>query len=94
MRVGPDAGSPAAANAKPVLNAKDIMSIVERKDISIKTPVHNHNPQRQGLEDNLFDFGDALCDYNSDGGTIRINQGLATLMLISSLLQQRRQTGS
>jgi hypothetical protein len=92
MREGPEAGSPAAANAKPVLNAKDIMSIVENKDISIKTPVHNHNPQRQGLEDNLFDFGDALLGlgYTSDGGTIRINQGLATLMLI----QQRRQTGS
>jgi hypothetical protein len=57
---------PAAATAKPVLNAKDIMSIVERKDISIKKPGPNHNPQRQGLEDNLFDFGDALCDYTSD----------------------------
>ena len=79
-----DIGSPEAVKAKPVLNAKDIMSIVERKDISIKTPVHNHNPQRQGLEDNLFDFGDALCDYTSDGGTIRINQGLATLMLIAA----------
>jgi hypothetical protein len=79
-----DTGSPAAAKAKPVLNAKDIMSIVERKDISIKTPVPDHNPQRKGLEDNLFDFGDALCDYTSDGGTIRINQGLATLMLIAA----------
>jgi hypothetical protein len=48
----------AAESAKPVLNAKSIMEIAERKDISIKTPVHNHNPQRQGLEDNLFDFGD------------------------------------
>jgi hypothetical protein len=45
MRERPDTGSPAAAIAKPVLNAKDIMSIVERKDISIKTPVYNHNPQ-------------------------------------------------
>ncbi len=79
-----DIGSPAAAKEKPVLNAKDIMSIVERKDISIKTPVQDHNPQRKGLEDNLFDFGDALCDYTSDGGTIRINQGLATLMLIAA----------
>ena len=84
MIEGQDAGSPAAAKAKPVLNAKDIMSIVERKDISIKTPVPDHNPQRKGLEDNLFDFGDALCDYTSDGGTIRINQGLATLMLIAA----------
>jgi hypothetical protein len=79
-----DTGSPAAAKAKPVLNAKDIMSIVERKYISIKTPVPDHNPQRKGLEDNLFDFGTALCDYTSDGGTIRINQGLATLMLIAA----------
>jgi hypothetical protein len=78
------AGSPVAVKAKPVLNAKDIMSIVEMKDISIKTPVSNHNPQRKGLDDNLFDFGDALCDYTSDGGTIRINQGLATLMLIAA----------
>ena len=60
------------------------MEIAEAKDISIKTPVHNHNPQRQGLEDNLFDFGDALLDYTSDGGTIRINQGLATFMLIAA----------
>ena len=60
------------------------MEIAERKDISIKIPVHNHNPQRQGLEDNLFDFGDALLDYTSDGGTIRINQGLATFMLIAA----------
>ncbi len=55
-----DIGSPAAAKVKQVLNARDIMSIVERKDISIKTPVPDHNPQRKGLEDNLFDFGDAL----------------------------------
>ena len=60
------------------------MEIAERKNISIKTPVHNHNPQRQGLEDNLFEFGDALLDYTSDGGTIRINQGLATFMLIAA----------
>ena len=73
-----DTSSPVTVNEKPVLNARDIMSIVERKDISIKTPVPNHNPQRKGLEDNLFDFGDALSDYTSDGGTIRINQGLAT----------------
>ena len=84
MREGPYASSPAANTAKPVLNAKDIMNIVERKDISFKTPVHNHNPQRQGLEDNLLDFGDALLGYTSDGGTIRINQGLATLMLIAA----------
>ncbi len=74
----------AADSAKPVLNAKSILEIAERKDISIKTPVHNHNPQRQGLKDNLFDFGDALVDYTSDGGTIRINQGLATFMLIAA----------
>jgi hypothetical protein len=79
-----DTGSPEAVKVKPVLNAKDIMSIVEKKDISIKTPVPDHNPQRKGLEDNLFEFGDALCDYTSDGGTIRINQGLATLMLIAA----------
>ncbi len=79
-----DTSSPEAVKAKPVLNAKDIMSIVEMKDISIKTPVPDHNSQRKGLEDNLFDFGDALCDYTSDGGTIRINQGLATLMLIAA----------
>jgi hypothetical protein len=60
------------------------MKIAERKEISIKTPVHNHNPQRQGLDDNLFDFGDVLLDYTSDGGTIRINQGLATFMLIAA----------
>ncbi len=89
MRERPEAGSPAANNAKPVLNARDIMSIVKRKDISIKTPVYNHNPQRQGLEDNLFDFGDALCDYTSDDGTIRINQGLATLMLIAATAEAR-----
>ncbi len=59
------------------------MNIVERKDISIKTPVPNHNPQRQGLEDNLFDFGDALCDYTSDGGTIRINQGVRSIVPIA-----------
>ncbi len=51
------------------------MSIVERKDISIKTPEPNHNPQRKGLEDKLFDFGDALCDYTSDGGTIGSTKG-------------------
>jgi hypothetical protein len=97
MREGPDACSPAANTANPVLYAKDIMNIVERKDISIKTPVHNHNPQRQGLENNLLDFGDALLGYTSDGGTIRINQGLATLMLIAAtakapnkLLMERR----
>jgi hypothetical protein len=77
-------GSPAEDTGKPVLNAKSIMEIAERKDISIKTPAHNHNLQRQGLEDNLFDFGDALLDYTSDGGTIRINQGLATFMLIAA----------
>ena len=60
------------------------MEIAEANDISIKTPVHNHNPQRQGLENNLFDFGDALLYYTSDGGTIRINQGLATFMLIAA----------
>ena len=76
--------APEAVKAKPVLNAQDIMSIVERKDISIKKPVPDHNPQRKGLDDNLFDFEDALCDYTSDGGTIRINQGLATLMLIAA----------
>jgi hypothetical protein len=77
--------SPNAAEiAKPVLNGKSIMEIAERKEISIKTPVHNHNPQRQGLDDNLFDFGDALLDNTSDGGTIRINQGLATFMLIAA----------
>jgi hypothetical protein len=73
-----------AEKAKPVLDAISIREIAERKDIRIKTPVHNHNPQRQGLEDNLFDFGDALVDYTSDGGTIRINQGLATFMLIAA----------
>jgi hypothetical protein len=40
-----DIGSPAAAKVKQVLNARDIMSIVERKDISIKTPVPDHNPR-------------------------------------------------
>jgi hypothetical protein len=74
----------AAESAKQVLDGKRILEIAERKEISIKTPVHNHNPQRQGLEDNLFDFGDALVDYTSDGGTIRINQGLATFMLIAA----------
>ncbi len=55
--------SPNAAEiAKPVLNAKSIMEIAEKKNISIKTPVHNHNPQRQGLDANLFDFGDTLLD--------------------------------
>ncbi len=62
MTEGQGVGSPAADTAKPVLNVRDILEIAERKDISIKTPVHNHNSQRQGLEDNLFDFGDALLD--------------------------------
>jgi hypothetical protein len=84
MREDPDVSSPAAETAKPVLNARSIVEIAENKEISIKTPVHNHNPQRQGLEDNLFDFGDALLDYTSDGGTIRINQELATFMLIAA----------
>ncbi len=74
---------PAAAVVMPVLNARSLMEIVEKKEISIKKPV-NHNPQRQGLDDNLFDFGDALKDYTSDGGSIRVNQGLATLMLIAA----------
>jgi hypothetical protein len=84
MREGPDVSSPAAETVKPVLNARSIMEVAEAKDTSIKTAVHNHNPQRQGLEDNLFDFGDALLDYTSDGGIIRINQGLATFMLIAA----------
>ncbi len=45
MREDPDVSSPAAETAKPVLNARSIMEIAEAKDISIKTPVHNHNPQ-------------------------------------------------
>ncbi len=49
MKERQDTGSPAATRAKPVLNAMDIMSIVEKKDISIKTPVPDHNPQRKGL---------------------------------------------
>ena len=73
-----------AAKSPLVLNAKDIMEIATKKNISIKTRVNDHNPQRQGLEDNLFEFGDALLGYTSDGGTIRINQGLATFMLIAA----------
>ena len=69
--------------AMPVLNAKSIMEIVEKKEISIKTP-RSSNQQHLGLDDSLFDFGDALVDYTSDGGSIRINQGLATLMLIAA----------
>jgi chromatin segregation and condensation protein Rec8/ScpA/Scc1 (kleisin family) len=84
MTVYPHVGSPAAEITKPVLNARSIIEIAEEKNISIKTPVHNHNPQRQGLEDNLFDFGDTLLDYTSDGETIRINRGLATFMLIAA----------
>jgi hypothetical protein len=75
---------PIGRASMPVLNAKSIMEIVEKKEISIKTP-RDTNQQHKGLvEDNLFDFGDALVDYTSDGGSIRINQGLATLMLIAA----------
>ncbi len=54
-------GFPIANAAMPVLNARSIMEIVEKKEISITTPF-NHNSQHQGLEDSLFDFGDALAD--------------------------------
>ena len=84
MKEGQGVDFPTVETAKQVLNAKSILEIAEKKDISLKIPVINHNPQRQGLEDNLFDFGDALLDYTSDGGTIRVNQGLATFMLIAA----------
>jgi hypothetical protein len=75
MREDLTIGSPIADTSMPVLNARNIMEIVENKEISIKNPRLNHNLQRVGLEDNLFEFGDALQGYTSDGGTIRINQG-------------------
>jgi hypothetical protein len=34
--------------AKPVLNVRDIMNIVENNETSTKTPRLNHNPQRAG----------------------------------------------
>ncbi len=86
--------------SQSLLNARSIVEIAEKKDTSIKTPVHNHNPQRQGFEDTLFDFGGALLDYTSVGGTIRINQGLAIFMLIAAtakapnklLMEKKRET--
>ncbi len=47
---------PPAKIVMPVPNVRDIMNIVENKETSIKTPRLNHNPQRSGLGDNLFDF--------------------------------------
>ena len=64
-----------AVKAPSVLSAEGIMEIATKHNITIKTRVNDHNLQRKGLEDNLFEFGDALLDYTSDGGTIRINQG-------------------
>ncbi len=57
---GPSVGSHLTEVVTPVLNVRDIMNIVENKEISIKTPRLNHNLQRAGLDDNLFDFGNAL----------------------------------
>jgi hypothetical protein len=37
-----------------VLNARNILDIVENKEISINTPRLNHNLQRAGLDDNLL----------------------------------------